>query len=348
MGWCWGMGLAGRDVCVKVWECRRYGKVELVEVAKPVVGEGELLVRVVCTTVTAGDWRVRAMVMPRGMGVVGRLALGVRGPRQRVLGTEMAGVVEAAGGRMGRFSVGDEVMVFGGMRMGCHAEYRVVREGEMVVRKPGHVSFEEAAAVGFGGHTAMHFLRKGEVKAGEKVLVVGASGGVGTAMVQLAKHLGAEVVGVTSTGNVELVRGLGADRVVDYKREDWRKLGEGGERFDVVADVVGAGTVGECQRLLREGGRGGRVLAVAGGVPEMLAAVGGMIWRGRKRGGKVIAGPAEERVEDWERLAELLGTGVLRAVIDRRYGFEEMEEAYRYVETGRKRGSVVVRVGGEG
>ncbi len=341
---------------MKAWVCRRYGVVEQVEVAKPVLGErgargnlgerGELLVRVVCTTVTSADWRVRKLAMPPGMKLLGRLVLGVRGPRQPILGTEMSGVVEEVLGGNGRqevvvggrrIGVGDAVMVFGGAKMRCHAEYRRVGAGELVTHKPGNVSFEEAAAVGFGGTTAMHFLRKGEVKAGEKVLVIGASGGVGTAMVQLAKHLGAEVTGVTSGGNVELVRRLGADRVLDYGREDFAA---GAERYDVVADVVGARSLGDCMGVLREGGR---VLAVAGGVREMVAAGWGMLGGG---GGKrVVAGPAEERAEDWERLAGMLGEGVIKAVIDRRFEFGEMVEAHGYVETGRKRGSVVVRVG---
>lgn len=316
---------------------RRYGGpevVELAEVEKPVPGAGEILVAIRATTVTSADWRVRTLTVPKGFGPLARLMFGVVRPRQPILGTELAGVIEAVDAAVTRFRPGDAVMAFPGEKMGCHARYRVLREDGPVVKKPENLSFEEAVALPFGGTTALHFMRKAGLKPGEKILVVGASGNVGTALVQLARHAGAAVTGVTSTGNAELVASLGAGRVIDYTAEDFATVGE---TWDVVADTTGTVSFARCRPALRDGGR---MLSIAGGLSEMLAAlrVPG------KDGKRVIAGVAEERPEDVARLAELAGTGALRPVIDRIYDFTEMREAHAHVATGRKRGSVVVRV----
>jgi NADPH:quinone reductase-like Zn-dependent oxidoreductase len=326
---------------MKAYVCRRYGGpevVELVDVQKPVPKDNGVLIRIHATTVTSGDWRVRTLAMPKGFGPIARLALGVTRPRQPILGTELAGVIETVGKDVTRFRPGDAVFAFPGGKMGCHAQYRVVAEDGPVAQKPENLSFEEAASLSFGGSTALHFLRKADIKAGDKVLVIGASGAVGTAMVQLAKHFGAEVTGVTSTGNLDLVRSLGAGRVIDYTKKDFAKRGE---TYDIIADTVGATSFAHCKAALKDGGK---LLAIAGGLPDILAAL-----RTRMTGGrKVIAGPADERPEDVRQLAELAEAGVLRPVIDRRYDFAQMAEAHAYVETGRKRGSVVVSVGHEG
>ena len=315
---------------------RRYGGPEVLQledVPKPTPGDKEVLIRIHATTVTAGDWRVRSLTVPKGLGPMARLALGVRRPRQLILGTELSGVVESAGKGVTRFKPGDEVIAFPGGKMGAHAQYRAMPEEGAIARKPGSLSFEEAASLCFGGSTALHFLRKAGVRPGDRVLVVGASGGVGTALVQLAKHFGAHVTGVTSTRNVDLVASLGADRVLDYTKEDFTRRAE---TYDVIADAVGATTYARARRALADGGR---FLAIAGGLPDILA----MAWA-PLRGHKVIAGPAEERPEDVRRLAELEESGALRAVIDRRYDFAQRKEAHAYVDTGRKRGSVVVTV----
>lgn len=322
-------------VSMKAYVFRRYGGPEVVQledVPKPAPKDDEVLIRVHATTVTAGDWRVRSLSVPKGLGLVARLALGVRGPRQPILGTELAGVVESVGKDVTRFKPGDAVFAFPGGKMGSHAEYRTMPENGAVARKPANLSFEEAAALPFGGTTALHFLRKAGVKAGDEVLVVGASGNVGTALVQLARHAGARVTGVTSTPNLDLVASLGADRVVDYTREDYT---QGEETYDVIADAVGATTYARCRRILRDGGR---YCAIAGGLPDMLAAARAP----RTRRHKVIAGPVKEMPEDVQRLADLAEAGTLRPVIDRRYGFGQMVDAHAYVDTGRKRGSVVV------
>ena len=316
---------------------RRYGGPEVVELAdvpKPVPRDNEVLIRIHATTVTSGDWRVRTLCVPTGLGLVARLAFGFTGPRQPIMGSEMAGTIEAVGKDVTRFRVGDEVFGFPGGAMGCHAQYRAMPENGRLARKPANLSFEEAASLPFGASTSMHFLRKAGIRPGDKVLVIGASGGVGTAMVQLAKHNGADVTGVTSTKNLTLVTSLGADRVIDYTKHDFTRRGE---TYDIVVDTVGGTSFARCRPVLRDKGR---LLAVAAGMPEMLAA----LWSPLTGSRRVIAGPAAERIEDLPEMAALAETGALKPVIDRRYGFAQMAEAHAYVETGRKRGSVVVSV----
>ncbi len=323
---------------MKACVCRRYGGPEvldLTDVQKPTPKDKEVLVKILATTVTSGDWRVRTLNVPKGLGLVARLALGITRPRQPILGTELAGVIETVGKAVTRFRPGDAVFAFPGGKMGCHAQYRAVAEDGPVALKPANLSFEEAASLSFGGSTALHFLRKADVKAGEKVLVIGASGGVGSALVQLAKHFGAEVTGVTSTTNLELVGSLGADRVIDYTKEDFTKSRA---TYDIIADTVGETSFARCKHALRDKGR---LLVIAGGLPDMLSA----LWAPITSSKRVIAGPAEERPEDVQQLAALAKAGVLRPLIDRRYDFAQMAEAHAYVETRRKRGSVVVSVG---
>ena len=326
---------------MKAYVCRRYGGpevIELVDVETPTPKANEVLIKIYATTVTAGDWRVRTLDVPRGLGFIARLAMGLARPRQPILGTELAGVVAAVGKDVTRFKPGDAVFAFPGGKMGCHAQYRVVAEDGPVVRKPDNLSFEDAASFSFGGTTALHFLRKANIKPGDKVLVIGASGGVGSALVQLAKHFGAEVAGVTSTANLDLVASLGADQVIDYSKEEFSARGD---TYDVIADTVGDMSFAQCKPVL---GKKGRLLAIAGGLPEMLAAV----WVPLTSSQRVIFGPAEERLEDVRQLADLAQAGVLRPVIDRRYTFAQMAQAHAYVETRRKRGSVVVTVEHDG
>ncbi len=326
---------------MKAYVYRRYGGpevVELTDVQKPQPKAREILIKIHATTVTSGDWRVRTLKVPKGLGPLARLAFGITRPRQPIMGTELAGVIETVGKDVTRFRPGDAVFAFPGGKMGCHAQYRAVAEDGPVALKPENLSFEEAASLSFGGSTALHFLRKADIKAGEKVLIIGASGGVGTALVQLAKQFGAEVTGVTSTTNLELVVSLGADRVIDYTKEHFTNSGK---TYDIIADTVGETSFIRCKHALKHEGR---LLAIAGGLPDMLAA----LWAPMTSGRRVIAGPADERPEDVRQLAELAKTGVLRPVIDRRYDFTQMAEAHAYVETRRKKGSVVVSVGHEG
>lgn len=323
---------------MKAYVCRSYGGpdvIQLQDVPKPAPREDEVLVRIQATTVTAGDWRVRSLDLPKGFGPFGRLAIGFTRPRQPILGTELAGVVESVGARVTRYKQGDPVFAFPGGKMASHAQYRTLRESGPLARTPARLSVEEAASLPFGGITALHFLRKANVQRGDKVLVVGASGNVGTALVQLAKHMGAEVTGVTSGPNAALVASLGAQRVIDYTREDAARTGE---RYDIIMDAVGGVGYARWKDALANGGR---YAAIAGGLADILLAS-----RTQKGSGhRVIVGPAAERPEDVQEIAMLADAGALRPVIEHTYEFAQMREAHARVETRRKRGSVVVRVG---
>lgn len=326
---------------MKAWVATAYGGpdvLQLREVPTPVPAADEVLIRVHATTVTSGDWRVRSLDLPAGFGPFARLMFGAVRPRQPILGTELAGVVAAVGGAVTRFRVGDEVFAFSDARMGCHAEYKVMPEGGAVAPRPAGLTFEEAAALAFGGTTALHFFRRAGLRRGERVLVNGASGAVGTAAVQLARHSGAHVTGVCSTANLELVRALGADRAVDYTRED--ALGEGAA-YDVIMDTAGTMPFSRCEGALAEGGR---LLVVLGSLPEMLR----IPWVSVTTDKQVFAGPASGGAEAVQHLAGLAEAGHFTPVIDRCYPFEAMPEAHRYVDTGRKRGNVVVTLEPEG
>jgi NADPH:quinone reductase-like Zn-dependent oxidoreductase len=313
----------------------RYGPPEVLELRdlpKPTPKDDEVLIRTHATTVTSGDWRARSLDVPFGFGLISRLVFGVVRPRQPILGTELAGVVESVGRDVTRFKAGEAVFVFGGARMGCYAEYRCLPQDGALALKPANLSFGEAAALSFGGTTALHFFRSGNLKSGERVLVNGASGGVGTAAVQLARHFGADVTGVCSTANVDLVRSLGAHHVIDYRKEDFAR---NGQTYDVVVDTAGTAPFSRCRGSLREGGR---LLLVLGRLPDMLQ----VPWVSMTTRQRVVAGPASERPEDLRFLAKLAESGEYKPVIDRRYPLEQIVEAHRYVDTGRKRGNVVI------
>jgi len=315
----------------------RYGPPEvlrLVQLDKPVPKDREILIRIVATTVTSADWRLRSLSMPTGFGLLGRLFLGISRPRQPVLGSELAGVVEAVGRSVTRFKPGDEVFGFAGTGLGCHAEYRCMAEDGLVALKPSNLDFGEAAALPFGATTALDFFRRAKLQKGERVLVNGASGSVGTAAVQLARHLGAEVTGVCSGANGQLVKSLGAAHVIEYTAEDFTR---NGKTYDVIVDIAGTAPYPRSRGSLSDGGR---LLLVLAGLPDMLW----IPWVALTGNRKIIAGPAAERAEDMRLIAELAQTGALRPVIDRRYPFGQIVEAHRYVDRGHKRGSVVVTV----
>lgn len=321
---------------MKAWFARHYGGPEVLrleEAPRPTPKPGEVLVRVHATTVNSGDVRVRGCDFPKGMKLLGRLALGWNGPRQPVLGTELAGVVEAVGEGVTRFRRGEAIYAFPGIKMGGHAEYVVVPETGPMAHLPEGLDFHEAAALCFGGTTALHYLRQAALKPGETMLVLGGSGAVGMALVQLGKHLGAVVSASTSTGNLDLVKGLGADRVIDYTATDIAGLAD---RFDVIADSVEAMDFATAQKLLKPQGR---YLAIAGTMKEMLGSL-----RKGNQGQRMIAGPAAERVEDIAELGRLAAAGHYRPHIDRVFPFAEMPAAHAHVDTGRKRGSVVIAV----
>ncbi len=318
----------------------RYGPPDVVairDVPTPTPKDGEVLIRTRATTVSSGDWRARTLDMPPGFGPFGRLVFGISRPRQPILGTELSGVIEAVGKDVSSFKVGDEVIAFGDVGMGGHAEFRCIAANGLVVQKPKTLSFEQAAALSFGGMTMLSFFRRGALASGERVLVNGASGSVGSAAVQLARHLGAEVTGVCGRANVDLVRSIGAHHVIDYTSDDFSS---NGETYDVIVDTVGNAPFTRVKQSLAERGR---LLVVLGGFADLLLApLVGMT--GTRR---VIAGPSRARVEDLRQLAAIASSGAFTPVIDQTFAFEQIVDAHRRVETGRKRGSVVVTIGAQ-
>ncbi|HLA69222.1 MAG TPA: NAD(P)-dependent alcohol dehydrogenase [Bacteroidota bacterium] len=314
---------------------QRYGPpdvLELKEVEKPAPKENEVLIKIHATTVTSGDWRARSLEVPAGFKFLSRLFFGLRKPKRQILGTELAGKIEEIGKSVRGFEVGDRVFAYPGASMGCYAEYKCMPEDGPLARIPPNLSYDEAAALSFGGATALDFFRRGKLQSGERVLINGASGGVGTAAVQLAKHFGAEVTAVCSGANAELVRSLGAAHAIDYTKEDFTK---NGKTYDVIVDTVGTAPFSRSRNSLKEGGR---LLLVLGNLSDLLQ----VPWISMTSNKKVIAGPASERPDDLRLLAELAQAGKFRAVIDRRYRLEQIVEAHRYIDTGRKRGNVVI------
>ena len=309
----------------------RYGPpdvLRLEEVERPEPKEGEVLVRIRATTVNRTDAGLRSAEI-----FLSRFVTGLLRPKQRILGLEFAGEVEAVGPAVTEFELGDEVF---GVRTGAHADYVCVRESGALAHKPAGMSFDEAAAVYDGAALALACLRKAGPLQGRSVLVYGASGSVGTAGVQLAKYFGADVTAVCNTKNVELVRSLGADRAIDYTREDFTK---NGETYDVIFDAVGKHSFRRCRRSLRPGGTYLETdLGFMCQVPLLALATR---WFGSK---KVALGITRYTKEDVLFLKELIEAGRYRAVIDRRYPLEDVIEATRYVETGEKTGNVVLTV----
>jgi NADPH:quinone reductase-like Zn-dependent oxidoreductase len=310
---------------------KKYGPPDVVsiqEVPKPVPGKRDLLVKLAASSVTSGDARLRAFNLPKPFAIPGRLVIGIFGPRKKVLGVEFAGTVEAVGRAVTKFRPGDRV--FGIDVYGCHAAHKLVREDACVALMPQNLSFEDAAGVPFGGVTALDFFNRARIQPGQKVLINGASGCVGAYAVQLAKYFGTEVTGVCSAGNAGLVLSLGADRVIDYATTDFVKEHK---VYDLVVDTVGNAPFARCEPVLAPTGA---LLAVLG-VPEDM-------FRRPKDGRRIVGGQAAERPEDLQLLADLLAAGTIKAVIDRVYQLEEIREAYVYVDSGRKRGAVVLAI----
>lgn len=315
--------------------CPRYGGPTVLvqrETDQPTPSDTEILIHTMATSVTAGDCRVRALRMPRGFGLIGRLALGFSKPRQPILGSELSGIVVAIGGKVTKFKIGDEVILYTGTKLGCHSEYKSVSEEAAVIIKPASLSFDQAAALAASGTTALAFLRRGDIRAGSKVLIVGAAGGVGSAAVMLAKQLGAHVTAVCSSGNLEFVTSLGADRVIDYTKEDFS---HDGATYDAILDASGSLSYGRAKRSLKERGR---LLLVSATLPDMFQAAFATI--GSKH--KVVSGPASWTLDDLEFLSRVVESGDYRVPVDRIFSLSEMDEAHAYVEAGHKRGNVVV------
>ena len=318
----------------------RYGPPEVLhieEVARPVPLEGEVLVRVLAAIVSRSDVATREANRRSGLlvTIISRLISGVRGPKQRILGSEFAGVVEALGAGVTEFATGDEVFGSSGFRFGAHAEYMCIAAGARIAHKPAGMTFDEAATVCDGGLNSVWCLRQGRLRPGEHILVYGASGAIGTAGVQVARSLGADVTAVCSTKNMELMRTLGARTVIDYTKEDFTT---NGETYDVIFDAVGKHSFRRSRKSLK---RGGRYLATDGLANLLLAT-----WTSRRRDRKVVFSiPPRYRKEDVVHLKELIEAGEFRAVIDRTFRLNEVVEAARYVETEQKTGNVVLKVG---
>jgi NADPH:quinone reductase-like Zn-dependent oxidoreductase len=316
---------------------RRFGGPDVVrieEVARPKVRRGDVLIRVHASTVSAADSRTRGRRVPRGLGLLAAGTIGAFRPRRRVLGMDVAGVVEEVGAGVSRFAPGDEVVAMLGTRFGGHAEYARVPQSGVIAPMPPSMTFEDAVTLVFGGLTARAFLRPVDLAPGTTVLVNGASGAVGTAAVQLAKRAGAHVTGVCSGANRGLVLSLGADRVVDHTAQD---VAAEGASYDVIVDCVGTAPFERVGHLLAPGGA---LLLVVADLPALLLAP----WRSRRTGKHVSADAGEPTAEDLSFLVDLAETGRYRVVRDRTYDLDDVAAAHRFVDAGRKRGSVVLRI----
>ena len=287
---------------------------QLKEIKKPTLKDNEILIKVHATTVTAADFRMRSFTVPAAVWIPARLALGITKPRQPIFGSELAGVVEAVGKDVTRFKVGDQVFAstltenFGG-----YAEYKCLPEKAMVAIKPSNVTYKEAAALPIGATTALRMLRKGNIQRRQKVLIYGASGSVGTYAVQLAKYFGAEVTGVCSTPNIEMVKSLGADHVIDYTKDDFSSIEE---RYDVIFDTLAKFPKSQYSKVLKPNGTYVSMAKLS----------------------------TKESMDNLILIKELTEKGEIKAVIDRCYRLEDMVEAHRYVDAGHKKGNVVIAV----
>jgi NADPH:quinone reductase-like Zn-dependent oxidoreductase len=310
---------------MKAAVCTKYGPPEVLqlrEVEKPVPRDNEVLVKIYATTVARGDVRMRSFTVPFWQWLPARIYLGIRKPKRAILGMELSGEIESVGRDVTRFKKGDRVFSFVGFGFGAYAEYKCLPENGaraeegLVALKPVNMSFEEAAAATGGALTALRYMRSGHIWPGQKILIYGASGCLGTFAVQLAKHFGAEVTGICSSANLELVKSLGADKVIDYSTTDFS---ESSEKYDLIFDAVAKASRSRSKRALKKNG-------------IFLSAHD-------SHGSAII------KTEDLVFLKELIEAGKIKSVIDRTYPLEQIVEAHRYVDQGHKKGNVVITVG---
>ncbi len=320
-----------------VWT--KYGPPEVLqlkEVEKPTPKDKEVLIKIHATTVTTADCELRSLNIPIALTLPIRIYFGLRKPKRITIpGQELAGEIEALGKDVTRFRKGDQVFAWTGFRLGAYAEYTCLPEGGFVAIKPSNMTYEEAAALPVGGLEAAHFLRKDNIQSGEKVLINGAGGSIGTFAIQIAKHFGAEVTGVDSTEKLDMLRSIGADQVIDYTREDFTR---NGETYDVIFDVIGKSSFSRSVKSLKPKGR---YLLGNPGLSHQVRAR----WTSLPSSKKVIswaARAASEINEDSNFLIELIEAGKVKSIIDRRYPLEQISEAHRYVDEGHKKGNVVI------
>ena len=311
---------------------------QLKEVQKPDPKENEVLVKIHATTVTAGDCEMRRLELPLFFSTPMRVFNGLRAPKRiTVLGQELAGEIEAVGEGVKSFKPGERVFATTGFNLGGYAEYICLPEGAediALAKMPANMTFDEAAAVPFGGLESLHFLRRANIQKGQQLLINGAGGSIGTFGVQLAKHFGAEVTAIDSAGKLEMLRSIGADHVIDYTRQDFTTSGV---KYDVIFDVIGKSPFSGSIRSLEESGY---FLMANPRISYMLRG----LWVSKRSSKKVVSGTAPQRSEDLNYLKELIEAGHLRTVIDRTYQLEQTAEAHRYVETGAKQGNLIIKV----
>jgi len=320
---------------MKAIVCTKYGPPEVLrleDVEKPIPKDNEVLIKVYATPVASGDAKFRSYKFPYFVWLPMRIMYGFRGPRNKILGSQLAGEIESVGKDVKLYKKGDKVF---GVSFGSYAEYVCLPEDSVMAVKPVNMTYEEAAAVPVAGLVALAFLRdKGKIRRGQKILINGASGSIGTISVQLAKYYGAEVTGVCSTPNLELVTSLGADHVIDYTKKDFT---ENGEKYDIIFDTVSKSSFSRCKHSLTKKG----IYLVT--VPS-LAIILQMLWTSVIGDKKLKFGGESSKVEDLIFLKELLEAGKLKAVIDRCYPLEQIVEAHRYVDIGHKTGNVVITI----
>lgn len=325
------------NLMMKAAVYENYGPPEvlkIVDVLKPIPKPNELLIRVHFCSVTSADCRIRSLTVPYGFGLLSRIVFGIFKPRQPILGTEFSGVIEQIGNDVKNFKIGDAVFGISDVAMRSYAEFKCVAEDSALALKPSSLTFEQAAALPFAGTTAFEFLRRANLKSGDEILVNGASGAVGIAVVQLAKHQAATVTAVCSAANTGLMKSMGADEVVDYTNEDFAK---NGKSYDVIVDTVGTAPYSRSKFCLKAEGR---LLLILADLPSMLM----IPWVSLTSQHRVIVGPATARKSDLLTLAKLVETQKFKVHIDRCYKFFEIVDAHRYVDSGRKRGNVLLKL----
>jgi NADPH:quinone reductase-like Zn-dependent oxidoreductase len=318
-----------------VWT--KYGPpnvLQLQELTKPIPQDNEVLIKVHAATVTAGDCETRSFTFTMIFWLPLRVMLGFFKPRKLILGQELAGEIEAIGNKVTRFNKGDYVFAATLFRFGAYAEYICLPETYPILHKPASITFEEAATIPTGGINGLHFIKKANVQSGQKVLINGAGGSIGTYALQIAKDIGAQVTCVDSTEKLDMLRSMGADHVIDYTQQDFT---QSGETYDVIIDVIGKSNYSRCVRLLKPGGR--YVL----GTFTFLGLIRGT-WTSMTSNKKVLSEMANYQTEDFAFLKELIEAGKIKPTIDKHYPLEEIVEAHTYVEQGRKKGNVVIRV----